>query len=33
LTGALMGANSNPIEDGAFKDNKISFVISRERNG
>ena len=33
LTVDLMSTNSNPIEDGTFKDDKISFVISRERNG
>ena len=33
LIGDLMGTNSNPIEEGTFKDDMISFVISRERNG
>jgi hypothetical protein len=35
LTGALIGRDGQetPIEDGAIKDNAISFKVTRERNG
>jgi hypothetical protein len=35
LTGAMVGRNNQetPITDAAFKDNEVSFTVTRERNG
>jgi hypothetical protein len=35
LKGAMLGRDGNetPIEDGTFKDNKVAFKVTRERDG